>query len=176
MASIRRRKDRWQVQVRRKGSLPTTRSFTLRTDAEAWAREVELSIDRHGLPIPKRQLQALTLAALLTRYLAEVTPRKRSKEKETYRIKRLLSSDIAGLSLAYLRPHHIAAFRDKRLAQVGTQAVRHDLNLINNLFSVAGREWDLNLPANPLANLALPAISKPRERRVSEEELTSLAP
>jgi len=103
-----------------------------------------------------------------------VTPRKKSREKETYRIKRLLKSDIATLSLAYLRPHHIAAFRDKRLAQVGTQAVRHDLNLINNLFSVASREWDLNLPANPLANLALPAISKPRERRVSEKELAVL--
>ena len=174
MASIRRREDRWQVQVRRKGSLAATRSFTLKVDAEAWAREVELSIDRHGLPIPKRQLQAMTLGTLLNRYLIEITPRKKSHIKETYRIKRLLKTELASLSLAHLRPHHIAVFRDRRLLDVGTQTVRHDLNLINNVFSVAAREWDMNLPANPLAHLAMPSISKPRERRISDDELGSL--
>ncbi len=170
MASMRRRKDRWQVQVRRKGSPQISRTFSLRADAQAWAREIELTIDRHGLPIPKRQLQSITLADLLRRYLAEVTPRKKSQVKETYRINRLLKSDLAALSLAHLGRHHIANFRDARLEDTGTQAVRHDLNLLSNLFSVAVRDWGLNLPGNPLSHLEKPPISKPRERRLSHDE------
>ena len=45
MATLRKRGERWQVQVRRKGSPSLTRSFLLRSDAQAWAREQELEAD-----------------------------------------------------------------------------------------------------------------------------------
>ena len=174
MASIRRRKHRWQAQVRRRGHPPITRSFGHRADAEAWARNVESSIDRHGLTMSRRQLQALTLGQLLRRYLEEVTPRKKSAVKETYRIKRLIQAKLASLSLANLRASDLATFRDSRLREVGTQAVRHELNLISNVFSVARAEWDVDLPHNPISTLAKPPIAQPRERRVSANELSRL--
>jgi len=37
MASIRKRGDRWQAQVRRKGSKPLSKTFKLKADAERWA-------------------------------------------------------------------------------------------------------------------------------------------
>lgn len=174
MASIRKRKNRWQVQVRRKGCAPETRSFIHKADAQIWAREIELTIDRHGLPISRREMNSLTLRKLMERYLLEVTPTKKSRLKEAYRLHRLLKCDFVDLSLSHLRPFHIAKFRDARLKSVGTQAVRHDLNLLSNVFSVATREWGYALPTNPLSRLDMPAISKPRERRVSIVEIEAL--
>ena len=41
MPSIRKRKDKWQVQIRIKDAPPLAKSFTLKQDAERWAREME---------------------------------------------------------------------------------------------------------------------------------------
>jgi len=49
MATICRRGDKWQVQVRRKGCPPLSRSFNQKADAQAWARHVELLADRGEL-------------------------------------------------------------------------------------------------------------------------------
>lgn len=174
MASIRKRKNRWQVQVRRKGCPPETRSFSHKSDAQIWAREIELTIDRHGLPISKKLMRSLTLGMLLQRYLLEITPAKKSHEKETYRIKKLLKCDFVNLSLDYLRPHHFAKFRDDRLKRVGSQTVRHDLNVLSNVFSVAMRDWGYMLPNNPLSGLDKPEISKSRDRRISRLEFSCI--
>src|SRR5215469_3188706 len=83
MATIRRRKSTWQVQVRRQGH-QLSRTFRLRTDTELWARQVEAELDRGGLPTDGRKLRAHTLADLLRRYEVEVLPRKRSADREVY--------------------------------------------------------------------------------------------
>ena len=49
MATIRKR-GKWQAQVRRSGHRGISRSFILRKDAVAWAREMEVQADRSGLP------------------------------------------------------------------------------------------------------------------------------
>src|SRR5262249_20633905 len=77
MATIRRRKSRWQVQVRRRGHR-LSRTFRLRADAELWARQLEAELDRGGLPTDSRRFRSQTLADLLRRYEAEIVPRKRS--------------------------------------------------------------------------------------------------
>jgi hypothetical protein len=53
MATIRRRKSKWQAQVRRQGHPPLSRTFHLRADAELWARQTEAELDRGGLPVDK---------------------------------------------------------------------------------------------------------------------------
>src|ERR1700745_376352 len=53
MATIRRRKSTWQVQIRRQGH-QLSRTFRLRADAELWARQVEAELDRGGLPSDSR--------------------------------------------------------------------------------------------------------------------------
>ena len=50
MATVRKRGDRWQVQVRRQGFSPTSRTFQLRADALTWARQMEAQADRLELP------------------------------------------------------------------------------------------------------------------------------
>ena len=55
MATIRRRKSTWQVQIRRQGH-QLSRTFRLRADAELWARQAEAELDRGGLPVDSRML------------------------------------------------------------------------------------------------------------------------
>jgi hypothetical protein len=59
MATIRKRGAKWQVQIRRIGFPAISRSFHIRKDAEAWARQKELEADRCELPSDPRALQRI---------------------------------------------------------------------------------------------------------------------
>ena len=61
MATIRKRGAKWQVQVRRAGCRPVSRSFLVLKHAEAWARQMEVQADRCELPSDPRALQQVTL-------------------------------------------------------------------------------------------------------------------
>ena len=49
MASISKHRNKWQLQVRRVGHPPMSRSFIQKADAMAWARQVEQKIDTGDL-------------------------------------------------------------------------------------------------------------------------------
>ena len=67
MATIRKRRDRWQVQVRRAGHPPVSNSFLSRKDAKAWARQTELEVDCTALPQDPRHLELHMLGELVIR-------------------------------------------------------------------------------------------------------------
>jgi len=62
LATLRRRGQRWHVQVRRKGRTPVPRSFCLKSDALAWAREQELEADQRR-PQVHRTLKGIAFCA-----------------------------------------------------------------------------------------------------------------
>jgi hypothetical protein len=62
MATIRKRGAKWQVQIRRLGVRPISRSFHVHKDAEAWARQMEVQADRRDLPRDPKALQRVTRA------------------------------------------------------------------------------------------------------------------
>jgi hypothetical protein len=76
VANIRRRGKKWQVQIRRKGRTSLARSFLLKSDALAWARQKELDAERHGLATEHKALRHLSVAEIMVRYRDEVVPRK----------------------------------------------------------------------------------------------------
>lgn len=174
MASIRQRDGKWQAQVRRKGVTPLVRSFVRHADAVRWARSIEATIDLGQEP-PEASIMARTkFRELLTRYLAEVTPQKRSHRMETSRLNRLLKHDIADLTLDKLTSGVFASFRDQRLKDVGPQTVRHDLNLLSLVIKAATIDWDFPFKENPLDRLRKPRMPLGRTRRVSREEVEKL--
>ncbi|MDP7489660.1 MAG: hypothetical protein QGG10_04020, partial [Arenicellales bacterium] len=144
MASIRKRGSIWQSQVRRNGRR-LSKSFQNRKDAQAWARGIEVDIERGLIAIEPCQPETTTLSDLIDRYLLEVTPSKRSADKESYRLRRIQKYPLAEIPVATLTPSDIARYRDKRLTTVGNQVVRHDLNVLGHMFGVAIREWNLPL-------------------------------
>ena len=94
MASIRKRGGRWHVQVRRKGRPSLTRSFLLKSDAEAWGRLQELDADRLGLPTVHKRLRGFTVADVVIRYRDEVVPKKRSGDRETQLLNAFLRQSL----------------------------------------------------------------------------------
>ena len=88
MATIRKRGNKFQVQVRRAGFQSASKSFGRLTEAKAWARQCEILFDQGeaGNQKPAR----IRLADVLRRYLKEVTPAKKSSAGETRRINYLL--------------------------------------------------------------------------------------
>ncbi len=104
MATIRKRGAKWQVQIRRVGVRPISRSFHVHKDAEAWARQMEVQADRRDLPSDPKSLQRLTLGQLVERYRDTVSVRKRGYDVERIVLNAFLRHRICrkplGLSMA----------------------------------------------------------------------------
>lgn len=175
MASIRKRRGKWQVQIRRQGEVPLSRTFTYRTDATAWVRQVESKQDRGDGAVDIRQLRKVTIDDLLKRYGATITVAKRGASVETIRIACLRRSELAKLSLLAASPDRFAAYRDRRLTEVASATVRKEMALLRHLFRIARQEWNLPLAANPIADLKPPAPAKARNRRLGPDEAAKLA-
>jgi hypothetical protein len=82
MASIRKRGNKYHVQVRRVGQASVTKSFHELKDAKAWARLMEVKADKGIVLADPKILKHTTLGAILTKYRDTVSPQKRSRETE----------------------------------------------------------------------------------------------
>ncbi len=174
MAAIRKRNDRWQVQVRRKGFDPVSRSFILKTDALEWAREIERQADRQELATDRRQLDSIKLGDLVRRYRDNVVPHKKGKEPETIVLNAFLREPICRKPLSQVAPADFIAYRNKRLKAVQSSTLRRQFNPLHNMFQVAMEEWGIPLKENPLDKVKLKAKDNKRERRLKDGEYEKL--
>lgn len=76
MASLRKRNNRWEVRVRRSGPPTQTKTFTLKADAQQWAREAEIALEKGEL-LQKPKVSPITLEGAVKRYLEENSKRQR---------------------------------------------------------------------------------------------------
>ena len=167
MATIRRRSDRWQVQVRRTGQSPISKSFTKKPDALTWARKMEAAADRGELA--NTHSGPITTRTILERYRDEITPKNKGASVETYRINALLRAKFVDIEVRHLSPSLLSAYRDARLKQVTGPSVRREINLLSRAYTVARKEWAWPV-SNPLDDILKPADSKPRDRRLEAGE------
>jgi integrase len=174
MATIRKRGNKYQVQIRRTGQTSTSRSFHLRSDALAWARQTELKADRRELPADPKVLEHVTLGDLVERYRDTVTPTKRGHDPERIVLTAFLRHLICRKTLAELQTADFAAYRDERLKHVLPSTLKRQLSPIHNLFELARDEWGLPIRENPLDKLTLSTEQGRRERRLREGEFDRL--
>jgi integrase len=171
MATITKRKTGWSVQIRRKGYTSQTRTLATKAEAQTWAREQEGRIDRALAPVNLRLLKGTTIRQILNRYLEEVTPTKDSATSEEFRLRKMLREQpLFDLALADLTPKVFADYRTARLALVKPGTVHRELGLIRHALETARREWDMDLPSNPLDRVKRPRLSNARERRLGHGE------
>lgn len=170
MATIRRRNDKWQAQVRRKGFPEVSKTFSLKTDALEWAREQERQADKGELGKPRLNLSQIMLSELVERYLQTVVPIKKSAKTETIVLEAFLRHRICKKPLDKLTTADFAKYRDERLQKVVSATVKRQLNPIHHMFEIARHEWDIQLKTNPLDKLSLNYIDRRRERRLKPEE------
>ena len=169
MATITKRPNGYQVQIRKKGFPTLSKLFRSHKDARLWGSHFESQMDI-GCFKDKTQAENTTLGDLLQRYVKEVTPLKKSCRQEKARILQMLRDDSVCLyKMTALTPKVIAAWRDDRLLQVSGSTANRDLALLSHVINTARREWDIHID-NPLALVRRPKCSKGRERRLVGEE------
>ena len=169
MASIRRRKGRYQVQVRRKGFEPVSKTFTTRTAAKKWVQVTEADMERRTYaPAP-----SISVCEILKRYEREVLPSHKGHQAERCRVQTLLGV-FGGLKLVHLTSQEVAKYRDARLKEVTPASLKRELTIFSQALTTASKDWGIALPQNPIKMISLPKADKPRTRRSEPGEETKL--
>lgn len=174
MATIRKHRDRYQVQIRRKGFAPVTKTFTLLSDAKEWARLQERQADRGDLGPDRKELDRLTLGDLIRRYLEEVVPTKRHRETDIVSLNLLLDDRIAKRKLSQLTPADFSRYRDERLKSVSPATLKRQFSPLRHMLGHARDEWDIPLKGNLLSKAKLTGADRKRDRRLRDSELQRL--
>lgn len=165
MAYIEKRGDSWFVQVAKLGTRKSA-SFATKAEAKNWGatREAEIIAGKRGA-VPNK-----TFGDLLQKYHDEVSPTKNGARWEQIRIKLFLKYPLADVKLSELNSTHFAAWRDKRLSEVGPGSVLREWNILSNACKRARDEWHW-MKDNPLKPVAKPTKPTARERRPSDDEI-----
>lgn len=158
----------WQAQIARKG-VRLSRSFTLKTQAIAWAGSTESQIIAGEVS----QLPDKTFGQLLDRYVIEITPSKRGARWEAIRIALIKRDRLALVRLRVLSGVHVAQWRDRRLQSVSGASVRREWNILSHACEIARKEWHW-LKGNPFKDARRPPPGHHRERIFTNEDLGRL--
>tara|TARA_B110000438_G_scaffold192023_1_gene183631 strand:+ start:259 stop:573 length:315 start_codon:yes stop_codon:yes gene_type:complete len=78
---FRKRKNKWEVQIRVRGCKNICKTFLYREHAFKWARETEIKVEK-GVYQELRELHSIKFKDLVKRYLIEISPKKKSYPKE----------------------------------------------------------------------------------------------
>jgi integrase len=171
MASIGKRGDKWHVRICKKDHPTVCKSFSLLKDAQTWAKNTELRLER-GEALGR---ETVLLSTLLQRYLTSVSPLKKGHQQEVSRLNTWLKHPLASRDAASIKPAEIALYRDQRIkAGKANASIRIELSLLSAVYKCAKHEWGYALLSNPLADIKRPPPSRGRERRLEEGELNAL--
>ena len=171
MASIRKRKGKYQVQVRIRGK-GTSATFQTLDLARRWARSNELEFEKNikvGM-----QYRPKTLQEILIKYRDTVIPHKKSASSETFLINAFMKNKWAALPLSMLSAAQISEYRDKRLLSVKPSTISCEFNIVKHALHVAKLEWDWDVPFDLFAGIRLPQIDQRAVRRINDHDLKSL--
>lgn len=169
MATFRKYKGTWRVEVFRRGVRKSAAGFSTKAAAVAWAGKVEAEI----MAGVRGEIPDLTFSDLLDRYLREKSPKKRGYRWESVRITMLKRATIAKVRLRAFNATHVSEWREERLKAVSAASVRREWNLLSHACSVAVREWKY-LPSNPFKDADRPAPTAHRIRTFTDADLDAL--
>jgi integrase len=172
MASICRHGAGWQVRIRRTGYPTQTKSFKVKRDAEAWARQFEVKMDQ-GVTADRRSIARKTLGDLLDAYLVRVE-KKRKGHQHAYLVRKWRRHPIAERRLESLTSKDFAELRDERLAKVKTKTAREDLVMFRHAYELGRKELGFDGLTNVVLDAELPNEGPSRTRRLSNEEYRRL--
>ena len=165
MATIRKRGNRYHVQVRRRGQT-VTRTFDRLATAKSWIPKIEGDIERYLYIGGTEQTRVLDL---LNRYEKEILPTHKGYQVERYRLGHL-KRYFGDLKLVHLTPKEVAAYRDLRLKAVTPPSLKRELTILSRVLTIASKDWGIALPQNPVKMISLPKADRPRTRRLEKGE------
>jgi integrase len=172
LATLRKRSNgRWQARVR-KANQSITKTFINKADAERWAKQVEVEMQK-GSYTNLVLTERTTFAEIIERYITEVLPTMRGGKADYIRLKALARRPIAKLNMVALTPQKIAQHRDERLKEVAPATVIRELSYFSSIITYARKEWGININ-NPVALVARPKNPQGRIRILDATETNSL--
>jgi len=172
VATLRKRSNgHWQARVR-KAKQTLTKTFTHKADAEKWAKQVEVELDK-GSFVNLALAERTTFKEIIERYIAEVLPTMRGGSADYIRLKALARCPIAKLNMVSLTPQKIAQHRDERLKEVAPATVIRELSYFSSIISYARKEWGININ-NPVALVTKPKNPQGRSRILGSTETNAL--
>ncbi len=192
MATIRKRAQRdgtirWQAQVRRSGSKHLAKTFTRKSDAEVWVREMERSLDLGEFAEATKASQT-TFSQLLDQYLDEGVvssrgDRKIAKSDRGNRRRQLewWRQRLGKIQISRLTPttvlHEIRSLSKKGPAgrPLSSATKNRYLSAISTVLTWAVRQRRFGLSRNPLIGAALRGEeSRGLDRILNVEEQAAL--
>ncbi|QND56594.1 hypothetical protein [Mesorhizobium huakuii] len=131
-----------------------TKTFGLLADAKEWARHQERLADRAELGPNRKELERITLAQLVQRYLDEIVPAKKGAAIERIVLEAFLRHKICNKRLSELTTADFATYRDERLKTITGKTLKRQIAPLSNMFEVARMDWNLpsaatRLPTSP---------------------------
>jgi len=172
MATFRSRSGKWQARVQIQGNTPLSKTFINKVDAERWAKQVEVEIQK-GSYTNLVLAERTTFAEIIERYIAEVLPTMRGGNADLIRLKALARRPIAKLNMVALTPQKIAQHRDERLKEIAPATVIRELSYFSSIITYARKEWGININ-NPVALVARPKNPQGRSRILDAAETNAL--
>lgn len=170
MATYTKRKNSWRVQIYVKG-IRESATFDTKTEARAWASERETEL-RNGM---RGVLPDYTLKQAIERYINDVATKRKGYKWERDRLNKFMRDNphLILKPIKMVTTDDLVKWRDDRERSVKAASVRREGNLLSGVFSIARKEWKW-IKDNPMADLKLPAKPKPRDRRISDDEIERL--
>tara|TARA_R100001591_G_scaffold24072_1_gene33949 strand:+ start:95 stop:1081 length:987 start_codon:yes stop_codon:yes gene_type:complete len=172
MATIRKKRDKWCVEIRRSFHKHISKTFKSKQDAQRWAYKTERLIEI-GQYQDVSEANKTTLQQLLERYEREVSSKKRTKADKQY-IKNILKHTFVGKVLTQINSSDIASFRDERLKAISGSSVNRELSIISDCINKAMTEWQCYIPENPVKPNLRCEENPRRVRRLEEGEYEKL--
>jgi integrase len=171
MASIRKRKDKYQAQVRINGQ-STSKTFTSLANAKSWARCMETKAEASSISIKK--YQPANFAEVLEVYLEKVTPLKGNTSVEPIIIRLLMRSDWVQKPLSLLTTADVAAYRDERLREVKSSSLHRQFCIIKHAAKIAEEEWGWDACSHVFNSIKIRRTPPSGVKRLSEVDTQCL--
>ena len=171
MATIRKRGNSWQAIINRKGFYLSESSDT-RAHVVAWAKKVEAEINAGYFTGESNK----TFADLIDAYAEEYSTKNEGGDKELLRFEmyKRLYPDLMERKVSSLTSDILAReWRDKRTEVVSAGTVLREWNTLSKVFTTAVKQYKW-MNVNPLSNLTRPIAPEPRDRRISDKEITDI--
>jgi integrase len=168
MATVSKHGKGWRVQIRRAGHPPISKTFPLKTQAWAWAAQVEREIIEGSYNPIKH-----TLDEALERYALKEAPKREGSRWEILRIAVFRRHRMVRKPIAKVTEADLASWRDERLESVSESTTRREMNLWEQVFEVARKEWKW-IEKNPIRDVKKPPEPPSRKRGVTDDEVRQM--
>ena len=174
MANITKLKSgKWRVQIRSHNKY-ISKSFLKKAHASMWAKEIEYQLDRDQYE-DFSDTARISLGELITRYRDEITPHKKGRDTEKYKLNFILRHKIAKVKLLSLKAKHVIDFKKDISEGRAPSTINKYIHYIYTVWETAKLNWDIALPyRNPCELVKKEKVKDKIDRILSIEEYQDL--